>query len=95
MLKNLGKLFLVYNCERYNELIEKLKENNLSPKKIMFVHYDLNKKASMFLVEAIKNGKERGLIVLPPLVLYDGNGNMTTKYENILSGGFLYESEEL
>ena len=95
VLKNQGKLFLVYNCDRFIELISKLAKYNLSPKKILFVHYNQHKKASMFLIEAIKNGKQKGNIIMAPLILYDDNGEVTENYKRILSGGFLYESEKL
>lgn len=94
ILKSKGKLVIVYNTSRLDEVLEKMNNNNLIPKRLMLVHDDMQHDASMFLLECVKNGKE-GLIIEPPFILRNNDGSNTEIYNKILSGGFLYESEEL
>lgn len=94
MLNNKGKFVIVYDSSRMQEIFEKMKSNNLIPKRIMLVHDDYYHKASMFLLECTKNGND-GLIIEPPFLLKKENGANTIIYNKILSGGFLYESEKL
>ena len=93
ILKNNGKLYLVYNCDRFLELLDKLLSNNLIPKKIRFVHDNLEKSASMVLIECTKNGK-LGLKIEKPFILNINNIN-TSEYERILTGDDNIESKEL
>lgn len=93
MLKNNGRFVIIYDSNRFFEVLKKLEQSNLIPKKIMFVHTKLEKKSNVFLVESIKNGKP-GMKILPPFVLYDKNKE-TEEYSKIINGGFFYESEKL
>lgn len=68
LLKDGGKLFLVYNSTRFLELVDQLRKYQLTPKKIQFVHQHLEKEASMVLVECIKKGKE-GLQIEEPIII--------------------------
>ncbi len=94
MLKNKGKLAIVYNSDRFLEVITKLNLNNLIPKRVRFVHEDLTKKSSMVLIECIKDGND-GLIIEAPFVLYDSNHIESDEYSLILSGGVNNESKKL
>lgn len=76
LLCNNGKLFLVHRNERLIEIISKMREYNLEPKRITFVYSNLSKNSEMFLIEAIKNG-HTGLKVESPIVVYDSEGNYT------------------
>lgn len=68
ILKDNGKLYLVYNSNRFLELINELEKNNLIPKRIKFVHQDKNHEASMFLIECHKNGNP-GLKIDGPIII--------------------------
>ena len=94
MLKNKGHLFIVYSAERSLELFEKLNKNNLIVKEIRYVYDNLEKEASVVLIECIKDGKE-GVKVASPIILKNSDGTNNEIYEIILSGGFLYESKKL
>ena len=85
ILKNNGSLYLVYDSKRIIELIEKLNKNNFVVKKIRFVHETIEKDSNIVLVEASKNGKTSTKI-LPPFILYEKNGIMTSDYEKIYLG---------
>lgn len=94
MLKNKGKLNIVYDNKNLIEILNKLRKNNLEPKRIKFAHDNYLKNASMVLIECVKNGK-CGMEVESPVILKDENMNNTKLYNKILCGGFLYESKKL
>lgn len=85
ILKNNGSLYLVFDSKRIIELLEKLNNNNFAIKKIKFIHETVNKESDIVLVEATKNGKYMAKI-LPPFILYEKNGIMTSDYEKIYLG---------
>lgn len=85
ILKDSGSLYLVYDTTRFIELLRVLSNNNFSIKKIRYVHDNVDKEASIVLLEAIKNGKTTTKI-LPPFILFEKNGIMTKTYENIYQG---------
>lgn len=85
ILKNKGSLYLVYDSKRIINLINILLNNNFSIKKIRFVHERVDKISSIVLIEAIKNGKTEAK-VLPPFILYEKDGIMTSSYEKIYLG---------
>ena len=68
ILKDNGKLYLVYNSNRFLELISELQKNNLIPKRISFVHQDKSYEASMFLIECHKNGNP-GMKIDAPTIM--------------------------
>jgi tRNA1Val (adenine37-N6)-methyltransferase len=74
LLKYGGKLYVVYDAKRTAELIYKLKQNNLEPKKMFFTSPSENKNPILVLIESVKGGKE-GLTVLPTLITNDKNGD--------------------
>ena len=73
ILKNNGRLAMVHRNERLMEIMIKMKEYNIEPKRIRFVYPKMNKNCSIILIEGVKNGKP-GLTVLPPLFVYDNSG---------------------
>lgn len=85
ILKDGGSLYLVYDVSRFTDLLNTLMNYNFSVKKIRYVHYTADKEASIFLLEAVKNGKTSTKI-LPPFILFEKNGIMTKTYENIYQG---------
>ncbi len=74
LLKFGGKFYIVYDAKRTAELIYKLKEKKLEPKRMFFTSPSENKNPILVLVEAVKGGKE-GLIVFPTLITNDKNGD--------------------
>ena len=59
VLKDKGKLFMVYRPDRLVEMMELMRKYNLEPKRIKFVfsHEGSNENAKLVLVEAVKNAK--------------------------------------
>ncbi len=73
LLKNNGRLALVYRTERMIEIIKLMTENNIEPKKIRFVYSNTKKESTIILIEGIKNGK-KGIKIMPPLFVHNDNG---------------------
>ena len=58
LLKNNGRIAMVHRTERLLEVLDTLKSNNLVPKKLQFIYPNYDKESKLFMVEAIKNGKD-------------------------------------
>lgn len=86
LLKMNGKAFFVYRPDRLFELTTMMTANRLSPKRLQFVFPKPDRAANMVLIEAIKDGKETGLTILPPLVTYEANGEYSKEVELMLYG---------
>lgn len=73
LLKENSHLFMVYRPERMDELIKKMLENKLRPKRIKFVRSSINKNANLILVDAIKTVRQSSLVIEPDLIMYQDN----------------------
>jgi tRNA1Val (adenine37-N6)-methyltransferase len=76
MLKHHGRLCIIHLPERLAEVMAAMRQNNLEPKRIRFVHTNTESEAKMALIEAVKEGKP-GLLVERPLYLYNQDGQYT------------------
>lgn len=68
MLKDQGKFVFVHRVERFIEIIEILKKYKLEPKRIKMIHDTVESNAVIFLLEAVKNGKN-GIKFEAPIIL--------------------------
>jgi tRNA1(Val) A37 N6-methylase TrmN6 len=75
---------MIHRSERFMELVLKMREYNLEPKKVQFIYSKSGKNSDLFLIEGIKNGKI-GLKVLPPLVVYNDDGSYTNDVRYMFS----------
>lgn len=82
ILKDHGNLCMVHRTTRLIEILDKLKKYSLEPKKIKFIHENIEKESFLVYIEAQKCGNV-GLIVEKPLVQYDLSGNYTLEYERL------------
>jgi len=57
LLKNKGRIYLVYKSNKLIELVVNLKEYDIEPKVIKFIHPRPGEDANMVLLEGIKGGK--------------------------------------
>ncbi len=80
-----GLLTLIYHPSRLAELCACLMMAHLQPRRLRLVHSTLQTPASMVLLEAVKDGHD-ARIVLPPLVIYDAQGNYTPEMQAIFAG---------
>jgi tRNA1Val (adenine37-N6)-methyltransferase len=78
MLKNRGRVCIIYHPDRLGELITLMKSHSLEPKRLLFVHSHKGDEARMVLVEAVKEGS-LGLKVLPPLFIYEKEREYTAE----------------
>ena len=73
----------VFAADRSAELIATLREHDLEPKRIRFVHPYVDAPATTILLEARKYGGVE-VAILPPLILFDAPGVYTAEAREIL-----------
>lgn len=78
ILKEKGRLALIYPARRLIDLLTELRQNRLEPKKLRFVHSRLKEEACLVLVEALKGGRVQ-TDVLPPFIIYAENGEYSAE----------------
>ncbi len=83
LLKHNGKLTIVYDTKRLEEVMQLLSKYKMIPKRIKFIHSNLEKEASIFLLEC-RAGANPGLKVEAPFILYEKDGTMSYQYQKIL-----------
>ena len=76
LLKNNGIIAIVHRPERFVEVVETMKKNNIEPKRVQFVYPKKNMEANIMLIEGSKNGNS-GLKILPPIYTHKENGEYT------------------
>lgn len=86
LLKTKGKAFFVHRPDRFLEIMDAMREVNLAPKRIQFIYPKEDKEANILLIEGIKRGKANGLKILPPLVVYDQNGEYFPEVRRMIYG---------
>lgn len=70
ILKIKGKLFMIYNIERLDELLLYLKQYQFSIKRMQIVYPKINKRANLVLIEAVFK-TNFGMIVETPLICHN------------------------
>ena len=63
-----------------------MRRQRLVPKRVQFVYPKNGKDANILLIEAIKDGKEEGFKVNPPLFTYDEDQAYTPEIRQMLYG---------
>ena len=76
LLKNNGVIAVVHRPERFVEVVEEMKKNNIEPKRVQFVYPKKDMEANIMLIEGSKNGNP-GLKILPPIYTHLENGEYT------------------
>lgn len=82
ILKEGGHFCLIHKARRFSEIIFTLKKNKLEPKRMRFIHANIEKPATYVLIDSVKGAKEHSE-VLPPLILYDQDGSESAELKNI------------
>ena len=83
LLKNNGNFAIVHRTDRLMEILSEFRKNKIEPKRIRFVHENVNKESTLVLVEGQKCGKV-GLKVENPFILYNEDGSETEEYKKLL-----------
>ena len=68
LLKNRGRIALVYRPDRVVDLIAGCRQHRLEPKRMQFVYPTSDREANLVLLEALKNGQQE-MEVLSPLIV--------------------------
>lgn len=84
LLKNNGNIAIVHRPERLSEIITTMKNNNIEPKRILFIYPKVGEEANTILIEGTKNGKP-GLKILPPLIAHDDQGEYSEEIKRYFS----------
>lgn len=82
VLKNLGRLYIVFPAQRMLELCDALRKSRLEPKRIRMVCPHVDKPPYLVMIEAMKNAKPQ-LLWMPPLVVYHADGSETDEIKRI------------
>ena len=69
MLRPGGRFYMVHRPFRLAEIISKMCEYRIEPKRIRMVHPYINKEPNMVLIEGLRGGNPR-MTVEPPLIVY-------------------------
>jgi tRNA1(Val) A37 N6-methylase TrmN6 len=79
LAKQKGKVAMVLRPERLAELLSYYQKYRIEPKRMQFVHPKAERAANMVMVEGMKAGRP-GLECLPPIVVYNENGQYTEEF---------------
>jgi len=90
LLKAKGRFFMIFHPDRILETVDTLRMNRLEPKRIRFVHNDIDAESKIVLVEAVKEGRA-GIKIEKPLFIYDKEGSYTDEL-NEMYGKNLFNS---
>ena len=82
LLQNGGRLCCVFPAARMIELSDAMRKYRMAPKRIRMVHSRVEKAAHLCLMEGMLDARP-GLIIEPPLVIYDKNNAYTPELRRI------------
>ena len=82
VLRNHGRLSIMFPAQRMLELCDALRQKRLEPKRIRMVCAHVDDPPYMVMVEAMKNAKPQ-LLWMPPLVVYHSDGTETDEIRRI------------
>lgn len=82
ILRNQGRLWMVFPAPRMLELFDSLRACKLEPKRLRMVCAKASKAPYLILIEAVKNAKPM-LLWLPPLIVYQEDGAETAELLSI------------
>lgn len=82
VLKNHGRLSMVFPAQRMLELCDALRKSRLEPKRIRMVCAHTDDPPYLVMIEAMKNAKP-SLLWMPPLIVYHRDGTETDEISRI------------
>ncbi len=85
LLRHRGRMCLVYPSERAVELFSAMRQHDLEPRRVRFVHSFADAPANLVLVEGVR-GAGTSLTALPPLVIYRRENEYTDEMTGWLDG---------
>lgn len=78
LLRPGGHFYMVHRPFRLVEIMTKLSQYKLEPKRMRLVHPYVDREPNMVLIEAVRGGKPR-MIVEPPFILFDEPGEYSAE----------------
>lgn len=84
-LKYSGKFFMIHRPDRLMEILRLCDQNQLTIKRLQFVHPYSDKQANHLLIQCVKQGREQ-MKLEPPLILYKDKHQFTDQAKLILGG---------
>ncbi len=84
LLKDKGRIYMIYPASRTADLVEGLRRFHLEPKQLQFVHSRRSGEARLLLVEAYKEGRPETFI-RPPFILYGEGGQYTEEAKGLFT----------
>ncbi len=86
VLRDKGRFYMVHRPFRLPEILRKMWEHHLEPKRMRLVCPRIDKEPNMVLLEGLKGGNPR-MRVEPPLIVYQKDGSYTPELLEIYSRG--------
>lgn len=82
LLVSKGRLFMIHRPSRLADILCAMRKYRIEPKRIRFIHPEVNKAPNLVLLEGMKDGGEE-LKFLPPLYVYNEDGTYTEEIDII------------
>ncbi len=82
VLRNQGRLCMVFPAQRMLELLDAYRLYNIEPKRIRLVYAKIDRAPYLVMLEGMKNAKP-SLLWMPPLVVYELDGRETAEIDRI------------
>lgn len=86
LLKMNGKAYFVHRPDRLVEILAAMQRNRLAPKRMQLVYPKIGREANILLVEGIKDGKDTGFRVMPPITVYSETNEYLPEIREIMYG---------
>lgn len=85
LTKSGGKVVMVHRPNRLVDILTLFRGHKLEPKRLQLVYPKQGKEANILLIEAARDGN-MDLHILPPLYIFDQEGNYTKELREIIYG---------
>jgi tRNA1Val (adenine37-N6)-methyltransferase len=85
VLRTGGRFHVIYSAERAAELMAAMRAAGIEPKRLRSIHSSAGEDARLVTVEGVKAGRT-GLVVSPPLRMYDEGGDYSAEVRALLEG---------
>ena len=81
LLQDKGRFYMIHRPFRLTEILTKMHEYKIEPKRIQFIHPYIDKEPTMVLVEGMRGAKPR-VTIEPPIIMYTKDGTLLQKNGN-------------
>ncbi len=73
LMQDKSRFYMIHRPFRLTEIMIKMHEYKIEPKRIRFIHPYIDKEPTMVLIEGVRGAKPR-VTVEPPLIIFDSHG---------------------